>query len=98
MRRPRDLGADSRFCNAGHYFIRDGEYIYETSASADKKFIVLEGANHGLGPCAPCAALHNSADYSQARINLFNFIRNWVSDRYEIGVGAFGFFRREVDR
>jgi pimeloyl-ACP methyl ester carboxylesterase len=66
----------------GHYFIRDGEYIYETSASADKEFIVLEGANHGLGPCAPCAALHNNADYSNARINLFNHIRDWVNERY----------------
>ena len=54
----------------GHYFIRDGEYIYETSASADKKFTVLEGANHGLGPCAPCSMLHGGADYSTARINL----------------------------
>ncbi len=66
----------------GHYFIRDGEYIYETSASADKEFIVLEGANHGLGPCAPCAALHNNADYSNTRINLFNHIRDWVNERY----------------
>ena len=70
------------FAMQGHYFIRDGEYIYETAASADKKFIVLEGANHGLGPCAPCAALHNNADYSNARINLFNQIRDWVNERY----------------
>ena len=66
----------------GHYFIRDGEYIYETSVSADKEFIVLEGANHGLGPCAPCSALHNNADYSNARINLFNHIREWVGERF----------------
>jgi pimeloyl-ACP methyl ester carboxylesterase len=66
----------------GHYFIRDGEYIYETSASSDKKFIVLEGANHGLGPCAPCSMLHGGADYSRARINLFDYIGNWVNDRY----------------
>jgi pimeloyl-ACP methyl ester carboxylesterase len=65
----------------GHYFIRDGEYIYETSTSTDKSFIVLEGANHGLGPCTPCATLHN-ADYSQARVNLFNQIRDWVNLRY----------------
>jgi pimeloyl-ACP methyl ester carboxylesterase len=66
----------------GHYFIRDGEYIYETSASANKKFIVLEGANHGLGPCAPCSMLHGGADYSRARINLFDHIRDWVNERY----------------
>jgi pimeloyl-ACP methyl ester carboxylesterase len=66
----------------GHYFIRDGEYIYETAASADKTFIVLEGANHGLGPCAPCSALHGGADYSRARINLFDHIRDWVNNRF----------------
>jgi pimeloyl-ACP methyl ester carboxylesterase len=65
----------------GHYFIRDGEYIYETAASGDKEFIVVEGANHGLGPCGPCAALHN-ADYSNARTNMFNYIDNWVSARF----------------
>jgi pimeloyl-ACP methyl ester carboxylesterase len=65
----------------GHYFIRDGEYIYETAASMDKEFIVVEGANHGLGPCDPCAALHN-ADYSNARTNMFNYIDDWVSARF----------------
>src|SRR5581483_664521 len=28
----------------GHYFIRDGEQIYEMSTSADKDFVVVEGA------------------------------------------------------
>ena len=65
----------------GHYFIRDGEYAYETAMSADKEFIVVEGATHGLGPCNPCAALHN-ADYSNARTNLFNYIADWVNDRF----------------
>ena len=69
------------FAMQGHYFIRDGEYIFEQAKSADKDFIVLEGANHGLGPCNPCAALHN-ADYSNARINLFNYIRDWVNQRF----------------
>ncbi len=65
----------------GHYFIRDGEYIFETAASQDKEFIVIEGANHGLATCGPCATLHN-ADYSNARRNIFNYIRNWVSARF----------------
>lgn len=65
----------------GHYFIRDGEYIYEIAASTDKEFIVVEGANHGLGPCAPCAALHK-ANYGNARTNMFNYIRDWVNARF----------------
>ena len=65
----------------GHYFIRDGEYIHECAASRDKEFIVIEGANHALTTCEPCAARHNT-DYSNARRNLFNYIRNWVGTRY----------------
>ena len=66
----------------GYFFIRDGEQIYEMSASADKDFVVIEGANHNLAPCAPCSVLHGGADYSRARINLFNYIRDWVSARF----------------
>jgi pimeloyl-ACP methyl ester carboxylesterase len=66
----------------GHYFLRDGEHIYESSASADKDFVVVEGANHGLSPCAPCSALHGNADYSNARINLFNYVRDWANARF----------------
>jgi hypothetical protein len=63
----------------GHYFIRDGEEIYEHSASDDKDFIVIEGATHGLAPCTACSALHGNADYSRARINLFDYVRDWVN-------------------
>ena len=31
-----------------HYFIRDNEIHYEVAASADKDFIVIEGATHGI--------------------------------------------------
>jgi pimeloyl-ACP methyl ester carboxylesterase len=66
----------------GHYFLRDGEHIYESSASKDKDFIVVEGSNHNLSPCAPCSALHGNADYSNARINMFNYIRDWANARF----------------
>jgi pimeloyl-ACP methyl ester carboxylesterase len=66
----------------GHYFIRDGEHIYESAASLDKDFVVVQGANHGLGPCTPCSELHGGADFSNARTNLFNYVRDWVSGRF----------------
>ena len=66
----------------GHYFIRDGEHIYESAASLDKDFVVVQGANHGLSPCTPCSALHGGADFSNARTNLFNYVRDWVNDRF----------------
>ena len=41
----------------GHYFIRDNEIHYEAAASADKDFIVLEGATHGIRPARPARRL-----------------------------------------
>jgi hypothetical protein len=38
----------------GHYFIRDNEIHYEAAGSADKDFIVVEGAEHGQTPCVEC--------------------------------------------
>jgi hypothetical protein len=38
----------------GHYFIRDGEEICENSMSADKEFVVVEGATHGGGNRNEC--------------------------------------------
>jgi pimeloyl-ACP methyl ester carboxylesterase len=63
----------------GHYFIRDGEFIYQSSVSTDKDYVVVEGATHGLAPCTACSALHGNADYSNARINLFNYVRDWAN-------------------
>jgi hypothetical protein len=34
----------------GHYFLRDNEVHYEMSASADKEYVVIEGASHGIRP------------------------------------------------
>ena len=66
----------------GHYFIRDGEQIFEMSTSSDKDFVVIEGATHGLGPCTVCSALHGGADYSNARTNLFNYVRDWANAKF----------------
>jgi len=63
----------------GHYFIRDGAFIYQSSVSTDKDYAVVEGAVHGLTPCIPCSALHGNADYSKATVNLFNYVRDWAN-------------------
>jgi pimeloyl-ACP methyl ester carboxylesterase len=66
----------------GHYFIRDGEHIYESSASADKDFVVVEGATHGLGNCTACAAFHGTGPYTNVPLNLWNYVRDWANDRF----------------
>jgi pimeloyl-ACP methyl ester carboxylesterase len=66
----------------GHYFIRDGEYIYESSASKDKKFVVVEGATHGLGNCNACANYHGTGPYTNVPLNLWNYVANWANKRF----------------
>ena len=66
----------------GHYFIRDGEYIYESSASKDKQFVVVEGATHGLGNCNACADYHGTGPYTNVPRNLWNYVRDWANSRF----------------
>ena len=62
----------------GHYFIRDGEQIYQNSVSPDKDFYVIEGMTHGLGPCIPCSAA-TGISYLNARKNPFDLAASWAS-------------------
>jgi pimeloyl-ACP methyl ester carboxylesterase len=66
----------------GHYFIRDGEHIYESSASSDKDFVVVEGATHGLGNCTACAAFHGTGPYTNVPLNLWNYVGSWANGRF----------------
>lgn len=65
----------------GHYFVRDGEEIYERSASADKDFVVIEGATHGMTPCKPCEKA-TGEDYSNATKNLYDYVADWTEARF----------------
>ncbi len=65
----------------GHYFIRDGEFIFDKAASKDKNFIVIEGAVHGMTPCRPCAAATGQS-YDNATKNLYDYVAKWTTDRF----------------
>jgi hypothetical protein len=65
----------------GHYFIRDGEQIFQNSVSADKDFYVIEGMTHGLGPCNPCSAA-TGLPYGNARKNLFDLAASWANSKF----------------
>jgi hypothetical protein len=62
----------------GHYFIRDGEFIYESSASMKKEFLVVQGATHGLGNCNDC----DGAPYSNVRANIFDYVFAWANAHF----------------
>lgn len=66
----------------GHYFIRDGEVIFGNSASADKDFVVVEGATHSGTNCTACAAFHGTGPYTNIPRNIWNYIANWVNARF----------------
>jgi hypothetical protein len=64
----------------GHYFLRDNEIHYEVSASADKEYIVVEGASHGIRPCKPCEA--TPGQYSNTVKNTFDYMQKWINARF----------------
>jgi pimeloyl-ACP methyl ester carboxylesterase len=63
-----------------HYFIRDNEIHYEAAASADKDFIVVEGATHGIRPCAPCEK--TPGQYGNSVKNYFDYVAKWINARF----------------
>jgi hypothetical protein len=66
----------------GHYFIRDSEKYFDMAASADKEFVVVEGATHGLGNCTACAAFHGTGPYTNVPLNLWNHVAAWTNARF----------------
>jgi pimeloyl-ACP methyl ester carboxylesterase len=64
----------------GHYFITDGEFIFDQAASRDKDFIVVEGAVHGMTPCQPCSSVTGQS-YGNATKNLYDYVTGWTKAR-----------------
>jgi hypothetical protein len=65
----------------GHYFLRDNEVHYEVSASADKEYIIIEGASHGIRPCKACET--TPGQYSNTVKNTFDYMQKWISARFQ---------------
>ena len=63
-----------------HYFIRDNEIHYEIAVSADKDFVVIEGATHGIRPCTPCET--SPGQYSNSVKNFFDYLQKWIDARF----------------
>jgi hypothetical protein len=65
---------------SGHYFVRDNEIHYEVAKSADKDFIIVEGATHGITPCVECEK--SPGQYSNSVRNFFDYVAKWVNARF----------------
>jgi hypothetical protein len=64
----------------GHYFVRDSEQFFDMAASADKDFVVIEGATHGGMPCTKCE--QSPGQYGNATKNLFDLMQTWIDARF----------------
>jgi pimeloyl-ACP methyl ester carboxylesterase len=64
----------------GHYFIRDNEIHFDVAASADKDFVVIEGATHGIRPCTACE--RTPGQYGNSVKNFFDYVQRWINARY----------------
>lgn len=56
----------------------ENKYLYATSA--DKDFIVVEGADTGVTPCTNCA--NPATSYANVTKNFFDYAANWINDRF----------------
>jgi pimeloyl-ACP methyl ester carboxylesterase len=63
-----------------HYFIRDNEIHYDVAVSADKDFIVVEGATHGITPCTRCE--RTPGQYGHTVRNYFDYVQTWINARF----------------
>src|SRR5262249_1655068 len=64
----------------GHYYVGDGERYLETARSADKDFVVIEGATHNFTPCTRCE--QTPGQYSNTMKNLFDYTAKWINARF----------------
>lgn len=77
----RSIGAPVLFAAMGaYYFIRDNERLYDQAKSADKDFVVIEGATHGFTPCGPCEPKPGA--YANSVRNLFDYAAAWINKRF----------------
>ena len=49
---------------------------------ADKEFIVIEGATHGIGNCTVCAAYWGTGPYTNVPLNTWNYVAAWTNARF----------------
>jgi hypothetical protein len=68
----------------GHYFLRDGEIIFDNAVSKDKEYIIIEGAVHGGTPCTRCMPSGQQYDgrYDNSVNNNFDYLTKWINARF----------------
>ena len=60
--------------------ISDLELEYDNSKSADKDYVVVEGATHGFTPCTQCEK--TKGQYLNVVKNTYDYIAGWINKRF----------------
>lgn len=61
----------------GHYWLVSSEMAYQHAKSADKSIAFVEGATHGITPCANC-----NGQYGDTVGRTFDYIARWMDTRF----------------
>jgi hypothetical protein len=64
----------------GNSFLRFNEMHYDHAKSEDKDYVIIEGATHTAEPCIACE--DSPGQYSNAKANFFDYVRDWIDERY----------------
>jgi len=69
----------------GHYFLRDGETMFDSALSKDKEYLIVEGATHGGTPCTACMPEGQKYDgrYDNSIKNNFDYLAEWINKRFD---------------
>jgi len=77
----RIISVPEVFVSAGASpLVSDVELEYDTSKSADKDYVVVEGATHGFTPCTACEK--TKGQYSNVVKNTYDYIAAWINKRF----------------
>lgn len=70
--------------HGAHYFMAPDEMIFDAAKSADKTFVVLEGATHPGTPCEECATARGlPKDYfGDTMTRRHDFLDEWLAKRF----------------
>jgi hypothetical protein len=63
-----------------YHMLRDEELMYDKSASSDKDYIVIEGAELNYNACKPCET--TPGQYGNSLKNNFDYIAKWANARF----------------
>jgi pimeloyl-ACP methyl ester carboxylesterase len=70
--------------HGAHYFLAPDEIIFDAAKSADKTFVILEGAVHGGTACGACEQMHGLARgyYGDTLGRSHDYMDDWLAKRF----------------